>query len=464
MLAWAVEGRSWRGRAVVGVVTGLGFLVPGLFWMSEFSAPGYLLSAIVESLLFAFGIVLVPQRWALPGGLVVAEALRRVLPFGGVPIALVSQTQVGGPLAGIARLGGELLLAAAVGLAGVALASLATRRSGAFLAAAAVVVVVARVGAIRHTEVVDRFDVALVQGGGERGTQRSPEASAATFARHVEATASIDPDADLVVWPEDTVDIDGRLADSGEGEVLEDLVAELGVPLVIGLVEGGDDSFRNATVALSPDGDVIARYDKNQRVPFGEYIPLRSVVDLVADVSAVPRDAVAGTEPGLLELPPADVGVLISYEVFFARRAGDALAAGAEVLLVPTNASSFSTTQTPSLELAAARLRAIETGRELLQVAPTGYTAAIDADGRVRERSELGERLVLDVSVGRRRGRTPYTRLGDGPFTVAAVLALAVAWVGVLAGGRVRRRGGGAVAPPREVDAGGVAGADRGGG
>jgi apolipoprotein N-acyltransferase len=141
--------------------------------------------------------------------------------------------------------------------------------------------------------------------------------------------------------------------------------------------------------------------------------------------------------------------VVVSYEVFFPRRSRDAMAAGAEVLLVPTNAASFTTSQMPAIELGAARLRAIETGRHVLQAAPTGLSGVIEPDGTVVAQSDLGARALLEATVERKVGDTPYTRLGDGPFVVAAALALAGAWV-------LERRA-------RTDDGGGRAGAAPGG-
>jgi apolipoprotein N-acyltransferase len=163
-------------------------------------------------------------------------------------------------------------------------------------------------------------------------------------------------------------------------------------------------------------------------VPFGEFIPFRDLVESVADVSEVPRDAAVGEGPGLVELEPVDAGVLISYEVFFSRLAGEAVRAGGEVLLAPTNASSYPTGQMPALEVAAARMRAIETGRTVVQAAPTGFSALIGPDGTVREATDLGAQQVLQGQVERRTGLTPYTRMGDGPLVVGAAAALALAW------------------------------------
>ena len=102
--------------------------------------------------------------------------------------------------------------------------------------------------------------------------------------------------------------------------------------------------------------------------------------------------------------------------------------AGAEVMLVPTNAASFATGQVPAQEVAAARMRAWETGRWLVQAAPTGYAAIITPEGKVVARSDLSERAVLRESVRRRRGRTPYAVWGDWPVVIAAVVLLALGW------------------------------------
>jgi len=148
----------------------------------------------------------------------------------------------------------------------------------------------------------------------------------------------------------------------------------------------------------------------------------------VADTSAVPRDAVPGSGPGILRTPAGDLGVLVSYEVFFADRARDAVRAGGRLLLVPTNAASFETSQVPAQEVAAARLRAVESGRDLVQAAPTGASAIIDRDGRVVARSTLGRREVLRGTVTLRTSRTIYTTIGDGPLLALAAATLCGAW------------------------------------
>jgi apolipoprotein N-acyltransferase len=248
------------------------------------------------------------------------------------------------------------------------------------------------------------------------------------FERHLDASGDVPAGLDLVLWPEDVVDVDGEVTTTEEGAALAALADGLDTTLVVGVVEGAGDRFRNRAVAYGPDGEVVDSYTKVLRVPFGEFIPFRSLVERVADVSAVPRDATVGDGPGILRTPAGDLGVVISYEVFFPRRARAAIEAGGDVLLVPTNASSFSTTQMPALELADARLRAIETGRWVLQAAPTGFSAVIDPEGRVRQHSDLGEAALLRATVEQRAGRTLYNRIGDLPVVALAAVALAAVW------------------------------------
>jgi apolipoprotein N-acyltransferase len=98
------------------------------------------------------------------------------------------------------------------------------------------------------------------------------------------------------------------------------------------------------------------------------------------------------------------------------------------VVLNPTNGSSFTGTIVQTQQVASSRMRAIETGRWVLQVAPTGFSAFIDDEGRVLERSAVSERRMLQRSVELREGLTPYTRLGNGPGLVLAALCIASGW------------------------------------
>jgi apolipoprotein N-acyltransferase len=283
--------------------------------------------------------------------------------------------------------------------------------------------------------------VAAVQGGGPRGVPAVQADPADVLIRHLTATLQVRPPLELVLWPEDVIDVPGPVTRSTQGKALAGLARRLGATLVAGVVE--DDAsarFRNAAVAWDPRGRVVARYEKVRRVPFGEYVPARWLVGRLADLSRVPRDAQPGRGPGLLVTPAGRLGTLISYEGFFADRARAAVQAGASVLLVPTNAASYTSGQVPAMQVAAARLRALETGRAFVQAAPTGYSALVDPAGRVMARGGLGGPAVLQGGVELRSGRTLYARTGDGPLLAGAVVALGSAWVGAHRRGRTSRR------------------------
>jgi apolipoprotein N-acyltransferase len=120
---------------------------------------------------------------------------------------------------------------------------------------------------------------------------------------------------------------------------------------------------------------------------------------------------------------------MVSYEVFFSQAGRSATRAGAQILIVPTNTSSYATSQVPTQEVAADRLQAIAEGRDLVQTAPTGFSTIVDNQGQVLQRSVLGARQVLVASLALRDGATAYERFGDLPVLVLAAICLLLGWM-----------------------------------
>ena len=122
------------------------------------------------------------------------------------------------------------------------------------------------------------------------------------------------------------------------------------------------------------------------------------------------------------------MATVISWEVFFGGRAREGVVDGAELLINPTNGASYTGTIVQTQQVASSRLRAIETGRWLVQAAPTGFTAIIDADGNVLQRTSVSEQRVLYATVPLRTGNTWYVTIGDGPFIWLLCIAFVGAW------------------------------------
>jgi len=488
LLWWRLGGLRPRARLWAGWLAGLGLYVPGLMWARSFTVPGALVLMALEAAFMAVACLAVPsgpvvaRMLAFPAALTLAEAARTRWPFGGLPIGGVFLGQAGGPVLGVARLGGPLGLTLAVFLGGAGLAALAeavvgavrdgtrarafarvdTQDDGAragplsgalagivpLLASGslAMVILVAAVVLADHApdggRSVGTVATAAVQGGGARGFRKSQIDPAVVLAAQQAETRILQqsghgPAPGLVLWPEDVVSLPTPLARSPEQAVLADLARALHTTLVVGVTETvSPTTFRNEIVAWGPDGTLVSRFEKVHRVPFGEYVPFRHFFAHLGNLSAVPLDAVPGTGTGRLDTPVAPLGALVSYEVFYADRGRDSVRDGAQLLIVPTNTSSYATAQVPTQEIAASTVQAVQQGRDLLQAAPTGYSAAITHRGTVIERSVLGAPKIIAAHLERRIGWTVYVRYGDPPLVGLTALALLGGWV---VAGRKRR-------------------------
>ncbi|MCU1400174.1 MAG: lnt [Acidimicrobiales bacterium] len=483
--------RSTRFR--YGWLFAAGWLFPGMVWMWFLTAPGYLLATALFATFHGLAALVAPTgRWRVVGRAAahtLAEALRFCFPFGGVPLASLAISQSTGPVVGVVRIGGAVLLTWITFQIGFAIVGawplvrpratgLRDRARGAFhsataLAAVVAIVVIAAL-APSGTDTGRSLRVAVVQGGGPQGTHAvdvtycaadgtpapsGPLSGAACVTqRQLEATRTLQPsdDLDVVVWPENVIDV----ADFAGSLELTEVAAEakrLHASFLVGVTEDkGENNFTNAQVVVTPDGDYTDRYDKVRRVPFGEYVPLRGLLQaLGAPTNLVPRNAIAGTGPAILTIPEGaapgatgtKVAVVISWEVFFGGRARDGVSHGGELLINPTNGSSYTWTVLQSQQVASSRLRAIETGRWEAQAAPTGFSAFVSPDGDVYDRTSVSQRAVITRTLPLRTGDTWYVRIGDKPWVALVVVVFIVALLG--SGWRPRR---GIRSAPRGTD------------
>jgi apolipoprotein N-acyltransferase len=363
--------------------------------------------------------------------------------MGGVLLITWATLQIGFALAGPAPFVPRALTARGGAARGRVDRSQAAPHGVIALCAVAVLVLLALVAPHGH-DTGETVTIATVQGGGPQGTRAIDTPAQVVIDRSLAATQTIPDDAgrtgevDLVLWPENVIDVDGIPFEGSPAHAAVAAEAErIGAPFSVGVTEdAGEGRFTNAQVIIDVDGQIVSRYDKVRRVPFGEYMPLRGLLDaLGAPVDLVPNDAVAGTDPALLTAPIAGVGdvpmaVVISWEVFFGGRAREGVKAGGELIINPTNGSSYTGTILQTQQVASSRLRAIEEGRWVAQAAPTGFSAFVSPSGDVHDRTSISEQAVITRAVELRSGLTWYARLGDLPFVAAMVLLLALSWWG----------------------------------
>jgi apolipoprotein N-acyltransferase len=353
----------------------------------------------------------------------------------------VPMTQADSPLASVLPLGGGLLLTAVTVATGSALRLIAQRRfdiAGIVLGAVVVSVILGTLAP--NGSVIDTLDVAVVQGGGPQRTRADSCENQRVFDRHRDATATIEQPVDLILWPENVVNptFDGRPLGRCDdlffmSEAIED-VAEIARAQNAVLIPGwfhaaGSDAPGNTvnySTAVTADGETVSRYDKVRIVPFGEFVPLRGLIERFSD--DVPgRDVLQGEGPAILESPVATLGVNISWEIFFETRGRAAIRDGGEILVNPTNGSSYWLTILQAQQVASSQLRARETGRWVLQAAPTGFSAIVDPDGNVLERTDISEQRIMVATIERREGLTLATRFGAWPMLVLALAAFVYA-------------------------------------
>ena len=437
-----------RQRFITGFIFGLGWFFPALAWMWFLTAPGYIIGVVMYASLHGLASLVVVHKdnnrsflFMSPVAHMLIEVLRMCLPFGGVPLATLGIAQVGGPLHHVASIGGVILLSWLTWQVGALLAKRphdfsVDQQHRRLIWSLCLLIFVGGYFAPRGSDTGRDFHVVAVQGGGPQGTRAIDTDPRDVVERHLAATQTINNNSndpiDLVVWPENVIDV-VDFASSTEAVEVGAEASRLNAPFAVGITEDvNQEHFTNAQVIVNNNGEVVDRYDKVRRVPFGEYMPMRSLLkSLGAPVDQVPRDALAGTGPAILDVPTSTgserIGVVISWEVFFGGRAREGVKNGAGFIINPTNGSSYTWTVLQSQQVASSRLRAIETGRWVVQVSPTGFSAFIDPEGHVHQRTGVSEQKVISSHVAIRSGKTIYVALGDKPWVVLIALVFLLA-------------------------------------
>ena len=284
----------------------------------------------------------------------------------------------------------------------------------------------------------DSLQVALLQGNISQHEKWLPAYRRQTL-EYYRALSRQHWDKDLIVWPEAAVPAFYHVV---EESYLAPLAVEakrsrtalvLGIPYKEG--EGVGARYYNSVLAL---GRGAGLYHKRHLVPFGEYVPLQSILRPIGGMFNLPMSDFASAEAGgasLLDLGGYKAAPSICYEAAF----GEELRAGLEqagLLINLSNDAWFGDSLAPAQHLQMARMRALEAARPMLRATNTGITAIIDHHGNVRASLPQFVRRALSGDVQPRQGLTPYARLGNWPVLgFMLFMALAI----TRAAGRTRR-------------------------
>jgi apolipoprotein N-acyltransferase len=455
LLTVALAGRSLRASFLVGLVFGVAFFFPLLSWVLNVwwfawvaLAGGSVLILAVLSVLQRLLLRLPFWPVAVAGWWVSLEALRDRFPFGGFPWGRLAMSQPSSPAAGWAAAGGAPVLSFVVALVGATLAwlilSALARRSPRTLAAGLLAVAatagLAAAGAllpVDPTAGAKTTDVAAIQGNVPRArnlpeelndTEVTENHTRATEKLAAQVKAGQRPAPDLVIWPENSTDLDPFVYPAIQQQITSALGA-IDRPILVGEVLNNPQL--NVGQLWTPGHVGGPIYAKRQLVPFGEYIPWRGFVSQLTSLTGlVPTNFVPGRAAVVFHTGPIRLGDVICYEVGFDRLVRSEVTAGANLLAVQTNDADFEIdgqTGESEQQLAMARIRAIESDRAVVVASTTGVSAIIAPDGRLITHSGTWEQAVLEAKVPLITHRTWADDVGAGPeWAIVGLTALAL--------------------------------------
>jgi apolipoprotein N-acyltransferase len=440
-----------RPVAFVSYVAGFVFFTGTFYWMTEtmiiygglsyISAVGIgLLFAVVYSLcflVFGLGLHLAITRFG-PRGIFIAaplwvtiELIRTYFFFSGFPWMLSGYALV--PYMGILQIVtvtgiyGLSFIATAVNSA---VAYAIVQRSKAWLAAtAAAVVVMWFLPILGETRSGDPVPVRIVQTNISLNQPWvQPEAGHLLDELGTLSTSN-ESKPRLVVWPETPAPF--YLSDDADFRArMQGIARKAGAYFLVGYIGMLGEDPSNSAALLSPEGNVISRYDKMHLVPFGEYIPLKRLLFFAESFTKQVGNFAAGTEYTISPVDGHRISTAICYESIFPDLMRRFVKQGSELFVLITNDGWFGESSAPFQHLRMGVVRAVENRRYMVRDANTGISAIIDPYGRIESSTRIGVRTILDGTAHFRSDLTFYTRYGDVfayANALAAVIAIAIA-------------------------------------
>ncbi|MBU6264729.1 MAG: apolipoprotein N-acyltransferase [Actinomycetales bacterium] len=401
LLLWSLIGRGFWSAFLVGTIAGATFWLSLINWLTLYLGPvPWLALGILQALFFGLGSSLMaialnrgpsrwPSRWGRIGivSIVIAavwtlrESITSVWPYGGFSWGRLAQSQSEGPLAHDVAWLGTAGLSFVVALTS-ALVIQVLREHHRPLLVVPILFVVALIAIPSFSiDISGTTRVLAVQGNSKAGLF-DHGAPGAILQDHVSGTLPyVGEDIDMVVWPENASDVD-PLESQLAALTLTTLSKKIGAPIVTGAITtNAADEYFNSSLVWTDHAQ--AQYDKIHPVPFAEYMPNRQLwrsfqPDLV---DLVTRDYSFGTRSNVVDINGVLAGIAICFDITDDQQAYQMIDGGAQLILAQTNNADFGKTSENLQQLAIARLRAIETGRSVVNISTVGTSAIISPTG-----------------------------------------------------------------------------------
>ena len=376
-----------------------------LHWSSTFvgSVPWLILALGLS--LFYLPLSLV-SRWGMssyPMIFILMEEVRNRFPFGGFGWVRVAYTQADAPYSKIAAIGGASALSALAVLLGLILFYASTKKwSTVTLFPFLLLLIPVNVTAIGATNVL------MIQGNVPQMGLDFNSRAKAVFNNHFEKTESElkkDSNVDFVLWPENSVDVDPF-----QNTDVRQSLDSIQKPLIIGAIVEKGSSILNTSILWG--GDLPPTYIKQHLTPFGEYIPLRSLASVISPYTDRVKDFEPGQGQVFFKVKEAVIAPVICFELVDDQLLHTA-ALSSNILAVQTNSATFGMSAESAQQLAMTRVRAIEHGRNIVSVSTTGYSAVIDSNGKVLQKTSMGTAEAIRAEVELLEGNTPRNSAGD---------------------------------------------------
>lgn len=438
---------SRRVGLLSGLAYGVSFFTGVMWWSMELGLIALVPLVVVQSLFYGwFGWWLAgytdnaPGRWLVlvAGGWSVAELVRYHFPFSGLEWGGAGYALAGYPWArAMAPIVGVSGLTVLVVLIAAGFVLLIRGETGSWIGGLGIGFAVLAAGTVLWNLPIPGYsssvDVAIVQGSTPCPYAKCPpNERLGTYEQHLRLTQTIGAgDADLVVWAEgSTGSINADPVLKPEiGAVIGAEARRIGAWILVGSDRPiSDTEWINANVVFNDRGEIIGEYQKQQGVPFGEYIPFRPLFDWIPDLEQVPRDMIRGIGPKVFDLSDYRLGSVISFEGSFGRYARQHVREGADLMVVATNEGSYGTTSVSDQLIDMTRMRAAESGTPVVHAAVTGKSVIIDESGAfVSGPTGLGTQEVLFGTVNP-FSRSIYVYTADLVMYLAVAAAVLVAW------------------------------------